>query len=433
MNVLILLLLIILNGLFSASEMAIVTARRARLEAMAESGDMRARSALRLAEAPSDFLSTVQIGITLIGIIIGAVSTTLSDEARVLLVQLVPSLAPSADLVSVLLIFALSTYLSLVIGELVPKQLALNYAEGLARTVAGPMSLLARLSRPLVLLLSLSTRLIMRLLGIREDRESSVNEREILSMVREGIEGGVFDEDEEALVNAVMRLDSRRISAVITPRPDVITFDINDPPEEIHARIIEHHFSTYPVCDGDLDNVLGIVRTKDLLHQMFRDGEINLRAALIQPIFIPESAPISTVIDQFRTTRVHTAFAVDEYGGIAGMIRMHDIVESIFGEFHDPMNSSGEAEIVEREDGSWLLDGQLTLDRLSAIMEEFVVPEDEEGDYETIAGFVMARLGRIPAAGDHFVWKTLRFEVMDMDDIRIDKVLMNRVASEEEA
>ena len=199
MNVLILLLLIILNGLFSASEMAIVTARRARLEAMAESGDMRARSALRLAEAPSDFLSTVQIGITLIGIIIGAVSTTLSDEARVLLVQLVPSLAPSADLVSVLLIFALSTYLSLVIGELVPKQLALNYAEGLARTVAGPMSLLARLSRPLVLLLSLSTRLIMRLLGIREDRESSVNEREILSMVREGIEGGVFDEDEEAL------------------------------------------------------------------------------------------------------------------------------------------------------------------------------------------------------------------------------------------
>lgn len=428
MELLIILALIILNGVFAMSEMAVVSSRSARLSAEADEGNEGAEAALKLTEEPTQFLSTVQIGITLIGILAGALGgAALTVPIAEWIRATIPWLTDAADAISVVLVVGLTTYLSLVIGELVPKRLALQNPEKIASRIAQPMALLSRLAAPLVHLLTYSTRLLLRLLGVSDVQAPRVSELEVLSLVRMGVDVGIFDAAEEDMVEGVMRLDDQRISAVITPRTEIIWIDTDDDTDEIREKILGSPFATYPVARGSMDQVIGVVHSKDLLVQLLSGGPIDLEAAMRQPLFIPETVTVADVIKRFKAARVHTALIVGERGGIEGLVRLHDIIEEVFGDL-----GSGdlyESEAVQREDGSWLLDGKYSVQRLEAILPDLQMPEDESGDYETLAGFVMTRLGRVPSAGEYFDFANYRFEVVDMDDIRVDKVLVQPIAA----
>lgn len=424
MELVILIGLIILNGVFAMSELAIVSSRRSRLQMLAsEHGSAGAKVALELLEHPNRFLSTVQIGITFVGVLAGAfggqtIARDLADTIR----QQIPALTDAADTIGVIVVVGLTTYLSLVIGELVPKHIALNNPERVAALVAPPMRLLSRIAAPLVALLSFSTNIIVRLMGIRSSDDPPVTEMEILSMIREGAEAGFFADDEEGMVEGVLQLDDRRIGSIITPRTEIVWFDVNDDLETIREKLNDGTFTTYPIVDGNMDNVLGVVRSKDLLFEMLHNRPIDLRSLMVEPLFVPESVSIARVVQQFKATGIHTAMIVGEYGGIEGIVRMHDIVEEIFGELDS--HAGGDPDVVQRDDGSWLLDGQFPLNEFDDMFPDFSIPEREVGNYETVAGFVMARLGRVPDAADNFAYQGLYFEVMDMDEVRVDKVLV---------
>lgn len=425
MELLILLGLILLNGIFAMSEMAIVSARRTRLETLAAENKNGAQTALDLAAEPDRFLSTIQIGITLIGVMSGAFGgAAVAGDLANTLVQINPDFANFAQPLSLALVVGLTTYLSLVIGELVPKRIALSNPENIASLIARPMQRLSTLTGPLVTLLSASTGLVVSLLGIRQTEEPSITDKEVLAIIRQGAAQGIFAEDEESFVQGVMRLDEQRVGSVVTPRTEVIYFNVDDSEDTIRQKIRESTFSAYPVAQDSIDRVIGMVRTKDLLAQIIREGSIDLKAIMLQPLFMPESVSVADVLQQFKSTGIHTALVVGEYGGIEGLVRMHDIIEQIFGELDGGVFDDQEPDVVQREDGSWLLDGQLSLLRMEELFPEFQIPEREAGNYETLAGFVMARLGRVPQPADHFDYSNLYFEVMDMDDIRIDKMLV---------
>lgn len=424
MELLLLLALIVLNGVFSMSELAVVSARKTRLQQQADRGNDGATVALKLAQQPNRFLSTVQIGITLIGIVAGAVGGAAIARQLIPLIQRIPALQPYAEEVSFGLVIALTTYLSLVIGELVPKRLALKNPEGIAILVARPMTLLSTLATPLVWLLSKSTEGVVHLLGVRGTKEPPITEGEILAMMREGYQFGVFAEDEPQMVRGVLRLDDIRIGGIVTPRTDIVWLDIRDDAATIKAKMLQSPYSTYPVVENDMDHIKGMVRLKDLLLQLMQGETIDLHSMIQKPLFVPESVPTSTVLQRFKQTGIHTAFIVGEHGGIEGVVTLHDIVEEIVGDLDGTAQAEDDREAAQREDGSWLLDGLLPLYRLQEIYPEFTIPEREIGDYETLAGFIMARLGHIPHPTEHFTWGKLTFEVMDMDDMRIDKVLV---------
>lgn len=415
MEIVIILLLIMLNGVFSLSEMAIVSSRKARLENLAEEGSAGAAAALRLIASPNQFLSTVQIGITLIGILAGAFGGT--SVAGALAEQF--KLDPQQIL---LMIIVLTTYLSLVIGELVPKRIALKNPEQIAVLIARPMLLLSKLAGPLAWLLSKSTDLLLRLIGIKDAPEVAVTESEILSMIREGITVGVFEETEEDMIEAVFRLDNQRARGLVTPRTEITWLDIEDSNAAIYEKISSNIFSAYPVCRGDIDKVEGIVRTHTLAVQLLSGVPINLKAMLEKPLLIPETLSAAQVLHQFKTSGAPVALVIGEYGGIEGLISLTDILEEIVGEI-----DSDEPEAIQRSDGSWLLDGRLTMHRLEDVLGDLPLPEDESGAYDTLAGFVLARLGHIPTATESFTWENYHFEVVDMDGHRIDKVLVQKL------
>jgi len=424
MELLLLLALIVLNGVFSMSELAVVSARKARLQQQANNGDEGAVIALRLAQQPNRFLSTVQIGITLIGIIAGAVGGAAIARQLIPVIQQLPALEPYAEELAFGLVIALTTYLSLVIGELVPKRLALKDPEGIAVLVARPMSLLSMLATPIVWFLSKSTETVVYLLGVRGAEGPPITEGEILAMMREGYQFGVFAEDEPQMVRGVLRLDDIRIGGIVTPRPDIVWLDINDDTATIKAKLLQMPYSTYPVIEDNMDHIRGMVRLKDLLFQLVQSETVDLESVMQKPLFVPESLPTSTVLQRFKQTGIHTAFVVGEHGGIEGVVTLHDIVEEIVGDLDGTSEDEDNREAIQREDGSWLLDGLLPLHRLKEIYPDFSIPEREIGDYETLAGFIMTRLGHIPHPAEHFTWGSLTFEVMDMDDMRIDKVLV---------
>lgn len=429
MELVILLALILLNGVFAMSEMAIVSARRGRLQADAEEGDQRAITALDISADPTRFLSTVQIGITLIGILAGAFGgSTLAGPIADFIREIVPSLSSSADAIGVAAVVALTTYLSLVIGELVPKQLALRYPETLSKLIAQPMQLLSKITTPLVWFLTGSTNLLVRLLGVPTSEDSTITEAEILSLVREGIGAGIFEKNEEAMVEGVMRLDDQPVASALTPRNDIIWLDVDASEEDIRRILSTYAYSVYPVAKEDVDEVVGIVRSKDLLVQLLHDTPFNLEKIMMSPLIIPETVPISDVFTRFKQTGMHTAIVLDEYGGVAGLVRMHDLIEQIVGDLDGGPFATEEAEAVQRDDGSWLLNGQIRLQELAHIFPRFKVPEDEESDYHTLAGFIMARTGSVPAAADHITYDNLHFEIVDMDGVRIDKVLVTEQA-----
>ncbi|MEH2339322.1 hemolysin family protein [Nostoc sp.] len=422
-EILIILVLIIANGVFSMSEMAIVSARKVRLQQLANQGDPKAKAALKLAESPNHFLSTVQVGISLIGILTGAFGGATIATRVAVNVKHVPLLAPYSDPLSFGIVVLIITYFSLIVGELVPKRLALNNPERIASIVAIPMQALAAIASPVVYLLSASTDLILRVMGITASTEPQVTEEEIKILIEQGTEAGTFEEAEQDMVERVFRLGDRPVSYLMTPRPDIVWLDLEDSAEENRQKMVDSAYSRYPVCQGGLDNVLGVIPVTDLLARSFRGEPLDLTVGLRQPVFVPESTRGLKVLELFKQTITHMALVVDEYGVIQGLVTLNDIMSEIVGDVPST-DGQDQPQAVQREDGSWLLDGMLPVEDFLELfgMEEW--QSEERGSYQTLGGFVITNLGRIPAAADYFEWQSMRIEVMDMDGNRVDKVLV---------
>lgn len=422
-EILFIVLLLIANGIFAMSELAVIASRKTRLQRMADSGDTRASAALELARQPERFLSTIQIGITLVGILAGALGGATIAEQLGAKISTVPSLAPYGEAIGLIIVVLSITYLSLVIGELVPKRLALNNPERVAILVAGPMRGLARLGSPVVSLLSVSTSAVLTFLRMRAPTEPPVTEDEIKLLIQQGTQAGVFAEVQQEMIKSVFRLTNRSVEALMTPRLDVVWLDINDSPEKLHWKLAESTYSRFPVCRGNLDNLLGIVKAKDMLSRCVSGAPLDLQAALKQPLFVPESTPAIRALDMFKAARTHLALVIDEYGAVEGLVTTNDILEAIVGDIA-PVQSGAGKEAVQREDGSWLLEGALPVDQLREIFSVDRLPGEERGIYHTLAGFILFHLGHVPSEADHFEWHGLRFEIVDMDGKRIDKVLV---------
>jgi putative hemolysin len=335
----------------------------------------------------------------------------------------VPGVGAYSEELSLGLVVVSIAYLSLIVGELVPKQLALTSPERIAAAVAGPMRLLSRLAFPAVRLLSLSTAAVLRLLRVRPVAEPPVTEVEIRLMMQQGAQAGVFEEAEHEMVQGVFRLGDRRIGALMTPRTDIVWLDLDDPPEELRRRVLETVHSWVPVGRGDLDHLVGVARAKDLVVPLLSAQLGELETLLHQPVIVPESLPALRALDMFRQAGIHIALVVDEYGGIQGLVTPIDLLEALVGEMPDA-GTSDEPDVVRREDGSWLVDGMLPSDELKVLLQLRSLLGEETGVYQTVSGFVMQQLGRIPATGDHFTWGGFRFEVVDMDGHRVDKILV---------
>jgi putative hemolysin len=425
------LVLILFNGVFAMAELAVVSARRARLQQRAEEGDAGARRALEVAESPSRFLSTIQIGITLVGVLAGAFGgATIAQELASVLVG-VPFLARYAEAISVGIVVVLVTYLSLVIGELVPKQLALGHPERTAAALVPPIHMLSRAAAPLVRLLTASTNFVIRLLRVQGTPEPPVTEAEIRIMIEQGTQAGVFEEAEQDMVEGVFRLADRRVDAVMTPRTEIEWLDTSDSTEQINQTIMTSSHSRFPVAAGDLDQVLGVVRARDVLGQCLAGDALVLTDMLYSLYFVPESASVLTVLDILKSTGTAMAFVIDEFGGLQGLVTVNDIMEGVVGDLAEA-GEVGEPRAVQREDGSWLLDGLLPIDEFKELFDLGPLPGEARGHYQTLGGFVMDYLGRIPAAADRLTYEHLELEVMDMDAHRVDKVLVWPGAPEEE-
>ncbi|HWS85849.1 MAG TPA: hemolysin family protein [Pyrinomonadaceae bacterium] len=425
-------LLLVANGVFAMSEIAVISARKARLQRLAAGGDRRARAALELAQEPDRFLSTVQIGITLVGILAGAFGgATIAEQLGVVLNRF-PALDPYGEALGLAVVVLAITYLSLVVGELVPKRVGMNNPEGIARVVAGPMRTLSRLASPVVRLLSFSTSAVLRLLRTRPPEGPPVTEDEVRVMIEQATDAGVFEKAEREMVESVFRLGDRRVTALMTPRVDVAWLDVNLPSEEVARRISASHYSRMPVCDRHQDNVMGMVKAKDLLAAVLSGRQLDLRASLRQPLFVPETMTALRLLELFRQSRTHVALVVNEHGAFEGLVTLTDVLEAIVGDLVPP---GGQAEpmAVRRDDGSWLLDGGITIDDFKEIFPVGRMPGEEDEDYQTLAGFVITYLGRIPSAADRFEWGGLTFEVVDMDARRVDKVLVTPAREEPEA
>ena len=422
-EILFILLLLIANGVFAMSELAVVSSRKARLQRMAAAGDARARAALELANSPDSFLSTIQIGITLVGILAGAFGGATIAEQLGAQISRVPALAEYGEALGLAVVVLAITYLSLVLGELVPKRLALNNPERIARAVAGPMGKLSRVASPFVRVLSFSTSAVLHLLRLKASDDPPVTEEEIKVLIAQGAQAGVILEAEQEMVEAVFKLADRRVGALMTPRRDITWLNLEDPPEKLYAQISESPYSRFPVCAGSLDNVVGVVKAKELLARCASGAPLDLRAAMRRPLFVPDTRTALQVLEAFKGGPTHVAVIIDEYGAVEGLVTTNDILEAIVGDIA-PAGAPGEEAAVQREDGSWLLDGALPIDELREIFPGGRLPAEERGGYRTLAGFVMAHLGRVPRAADHFEWQGLRFEVVDMDGRRVDKVLV---------
>ena len=425
----IIVILIAANGLFSMAEIAVLSARRTRLQQRAEEGDRKAQAALELAKAPSRFLSTIQIGITLIGILTGAFSgTTIADWLAPELNR-IGWIAPHGAVVSFGIVVVAITFLTLIFGELVPKQIALNNAERIAAAVAPFMCGLSRLALPVVHLLSVSTALVLRLFKTRTAPDTTVTEEEIKLMIEQGTQEGVFEPTEQAMVERVFRLGDRTVYSLMTPRPEVVWLDPNERSEEIQHKITSNTHTHYPVAEGRIDNIIGMVNSKDLLSQNLSCLPVDLRSVLRPALFIPESMSALEVLERFKEKRSHAALVIDEHGGFQGLVTTSDILEAIVGDI-PARGESHEADIIRRADGSWLVDGTVLADELKELLDADRLPFEGEHLYETLGGLVMAFLGRVPRSGDGFDWEGFRFEVVDMDGHRVDKVLIRPLATE---
>jgi putative hemolysin len=423
MELLIILLLVLLNGVLSMSEMAIVSSRKARLQHWAEAGDAKAQVALELARQPGHFLSTIQVGITLVGIMSGAFGEATLAAPLAQWLQQFGALAQYSQQAAFGIVVAFITVLSLILGELVPKRLALLHPERIAALVAVPMRLLSAAAYPIVRVLSATTDLMLRLLRARPSEQPPITEEEIKVLVEQGTEAGVFKESEEELITNVFELDEPGIGALMTPRPDITFIDVDAGINENLKRINDSKHSLFPVCKGGIDHVLGMVRNKDLLTRCLTAAPLDFAAVLSKPLYVPESISGMDLLKTFKRSPLQGALVIDEYGEIQGLVTLNDVFQALVGDI--PSFAPGEEQLAtRREDGSWLFDGMLPIDDLKKLLEITELPGEESNAYNTLAGFIMMHLGRVPAVADHFEWNGLRFEVVDMDRARIDKVLV---------
>jgi putative hemolysin len=421
------LFLVFMNGLFAMAEIAIVSARRVRLQQLADKGSKGAAKALELGEQPGRFLSTIQVGITSIGILSGALGERIiADQLRDYF-STVPELADYARELSLTIMVVTITYVSLIIGELVPKRLALLRPEPIAAFFSRPMHLLSVVALPLVKLLSVSSDLALRALGVTPPDEPSVTEEEIKVLLEQATVEGVFERTEQQLVENILRLDDRKVGAIMTPRKDIVYLDARKPFERNRQTIMEHPHWILPLCNDGLDNLIGFVKTKDLLNRMLSGEKADLIELITPALFVPNSLSLMQVLEQFKKSHLHTALVVDEYGELDGLVSLSDILEAIVGDIPSDANDE-EPQIVRREDGSWLVDGMLDIDRLKELFDLNHLPEEQMGNFHTVGGFVMLRLGNVPRVTDCFEFEGLRFEVIDMDRNRVDKVLITNVA-----
>ncbi|MFO1434281.1 MAG: hemolysin family protein [Candidatus Competibacteraceae bacterium] len=421
LELIIVILLMILNGFFAMSELAVVSVRKARLQPLAEAGNRGARAALGLAAEPGRLLSTVQTGITLIGIFAGAYSgATLAQGLGDWLRQF-PAVAGIANGLSLGLVVAAITYLSLIIGELVPKHLALRNPERIAAAVARPMMLLAWLASPVVWVLDASTRLVLRLLGGTGASANQITDEEIRTLLAEATRAGVVEPAEQAMISGVMRLADRPVRMIMTPRPDVVWLDLNDDPTETLQCLRDSRHSRFPVGRGNIDEVIGVIQAKDLLIASLEGRGLALEGMLREPVIVPDTVGALEVLELIKRSALKMALVIDEYGNLEGLVTATDILESIVGEMVREDDSTT-PEITRREDGSWLVDGSLAVDELKELLKLRSLPHEE--DFHTVAGLLLNHFAEIPKAGDHFDLAGFRFEVMDMDGFRIDKVLI---------
>jgi putative hemolysin len=425
MEIAILLALIVLNGLLAMAEIALVTARKARLQKQVDDGDRLAAAALALGSDPNRFLSTIQIGITSIGILNGifgeaALAAPFAEWLESLGVR-----PPWAGYAATALVVVVVTYVSIVVGELVPKRLGQINPEGIARMVAHPMTLLATVSKPFVRLLSVSTELVLRGLGARSDSVPSVTEEEIHALLAEGSDAGVIEQTEHAMVRNVFRLDDRQISSLMIPRADIVWLDVADPLPVNLAKVADTAHSRFPVCRDGIDEVLGFVHTKQLLAQSLRGAPIDLTQGLHEMLYVPETLTGMELLENFRSSNTQIALVIDEYGEVQGLITLQDLMEAITGEFATGDDADSWAH--QREDGSWLLDGLIPIPELKDRLGLRSLPEEERERYQALSGMLMLMLGRMPQTGDTVTWENWRFEVVDMDGKRVDKVLATQI------
>ena len=423
LEILIVLALVLLNGFFAMSEIAVVSARPTRLESLARKGGRAARLALELARDPGRMLSTVQIGITLVGIVAGAFGGARIAEPLAAALARVPSLAPFSEEIAYTLVVAAITYLSLIIGELVPKQFALRAPERIAATVAPTVDLISRLATPAVWLLETSSRLVLRLLGSEAAPRESVTEEEVRMLIAEGTRAGVFDRQEQEMIGRVLRLADRPVRAIMTPRVELVWLDVEDPPDRIAQIIRESGHSRFVVGKGSLDDVLGVVHVRGLLDACLAGRQLDLPTAVRPMPVVPDTMRVTRALEALRQARVSMALVVDEYGEVEGVVTAEDVLEAVVGDMPE-RRLDEEGAIVHRGDGSMLMDGMLAIDEVKLALGLDSLPDEES--YHTLAGFILGQLGRVPAEGETAVYAGWRFEVVDMDAKRIDKVLVTR-------
>ncbi len=418
-EILLILGLILLNGLFSMAEIALVSARKARLEAQAHKGDKNAKDALDLANHPDTFLSTVQIGITLIGILTGIFSGEQIKTDLVAFLQRFDSLREYSNGIATAIIVVALTYFSMVLGELFPKRLGLSNPEVIAKLMAKPMQLVSRITHPFIWLLSKSTAALVKLFGIKT-KDNQVTEEEIKAIISEGTEQGTIDEAEQEIIERVFHLGDRNITSLMTHRSDIVWFNTSDNEIAIKEKIMLEPHSVYPICDGHIDNIKGVVSIKDLY---IADDRTMFKEMMQPPLYVPENNTAYQVLEKFKQTKTHSCFIIDEYGSLLGMITLNDILEAIVGDL--PEHNVADYEIVEREDGSYLVDAQIPFYDFLTRFEKTEWMNEGEQDFDTLAGFILHQLERIPLTGDKLDWEGFQFEIVDMDAQRIDKVLVN--------
>jgi putative hemolysin len=428
-QVLIIFLFAVFNGILAMSEIAVVSARRARLRRAAETGDERARAALELSADPTQFLATIQIGITLVGIVAGAFGEATLARAIASALSTIPALVPYAATIATAIVVVSVTYVTLVIGELVPKRLALDNAEGIAAALAGPMHTLSDIARPVVWLLSVSTDAVVRLVGIKPSEQPDITAEEIETMVEHGTELGVFDKTERDMIESVLRLDEWRVDAFMTPRTHVTWIDVRDPADKARATLLDAKHSRFPVMEGNPDNAIGMLYTKDLVVRQLKGEPFDIRASLRPVLFVPESMSTLRILEIFKQEGKHIALVTDEYGSVEGMVTDMDILEAIVGEI-PAEGEPAEPTAQLREDGTWLVDGLLHVNRLWEVLDLEAEMEDVYRGYQTVSGFVMTKLDGIPSEGERFGFHGHQFEIIDMDGHRVDKVLVTPEAQE---
>jgi len=409
--------LILVNAILAMSEAALVASRKARLQNQAGEGNKSSALALKLIEDPNIFLSTIQIGITLIGVLAGAVGGATIAESLANSLQNIPYIGEYSTSIALGIVVISITILTIWLGELVPKRLGLNSPEKIAQIVAGPMLFLSKVFSPFIKLMSAATNFVLRLIGVNPSSEPPITEEELQMLISQGTQAGVFQEAEQEMVEGIFSLGDSRVYSLMTPRTELVWLDVADSIEEIRQKIAECSFSRFPVRQDSLETIVGIVKSRDLLVESLSGKEIALKTLLKPAYFIPETMFASRALELFKEKNTELLLVVDEFGGLQGLLTINDILEEIVGamEFEEP-------QATQRQDGSWLLDGMLEVDEFKELFEFAALPHEDQ--YETLSGFMMTSLGRVPQPSDNFEWSGYRFEVMDMDGRRVDKVLV---------